>query len=52
MIDEFVERMIKRKKILTIIKERYDSTEELSKKCDYLINEINETILVYCSKYN
>ena len=52
MIDEFVEKMIKRKKILTIIKERYDSTDELSKKCDYLISEINETILIHYSMYN
>jgi len=52
MIDKFVERMVKRKRILMIIKERYDSTNELSKKCDYLISEINETILVHCSMYN
>ncbi len=52
MIDEFVERMTKRKKILTIIKERYNSIDELSKKCDYLINEIDETIIIHCSMYN
>ncbi len=51
MIDEFVERMKNRRMILTVIRERC-LNDSLSKKCETLINLIDETIMVHCSIYN